>query len=197
MARLAVFASGRGSNFVAIAHGLRAAGRHRLELLLCDRKDAPAFQRAAELGVPAAHVSYRGRPRSEAEREMLVHLRRAGVQMVALAGFMRLLSPDFLRSFAGPIVNLHPSLLPKHPGTRGIEESYRAGDKELGISIIRVDEGVDTGPILLQKAFPRDPGDTLAQVEERIHALEHVWFPRVVLEMLDRVEQEPAREEVS
>jgi len=197
MARLAVFASGRGSNFVAIAQGLRAAGRHRLELLLCDRKGAPAFQRAAEMHVPALYVSYRGRPRSEAEREILGHLRRAGIQVVALAGFMRLLTPDFLREFPGPVLNLHPSLLPRHPGTHGIEESFRSEDRELGISIIRVDEGVDTGPILLQKAFPRSPGETLAQVEERIHALEHAWFPQVVLEMLDRVDPEPTREEVS
>jgi len=197
MARLAVFASGRGSNFVAIAQGLRAAGRHSLELLVCDRKTAPVFQRAAELDVPARYVTYQSRPRSEAEAEILGHLRRAGIQMVALAGFMRLLTPEFLRAFEGPIVNLHPSLLPRHAGTHGIEDSYQSGDREMGISIIRVDDGVDTGPILLQKAFPRHPADTLAQVEERIHALEHAWFPRVVLEMLDRVDQGPTREEVS
>ncbi len=197
MARLAVFASGRGSNFVAIALGLRAAGRHRRELRVCDRRDAPALERAAELGVPSVHVTYQGRPRAEAERVMLEHLARRRIQMVALAGFMRLLTPEFLRAFPGPIVNLHPSLLPKYAGTHGIEESYRSADRQLGISIIRVDEGVDTGPVLLQRSFLRDPSESLTQIEERIHALEHEWFPRAVLDMLDRIDAASAREEVS
>jgi phosphoribosylglycinamide formyltransferase-1 len=102
---------------------------------------------------------------------------------------MRLLTPTFLASFQGPIINLHPSLLPKYPGTRGIEESFRSGDPELGISIIRVDTGVDTGPVLLQRSFLREPGETLERVEERIHALEHRWFPQVVLEMLDQIDR--------
>jgi len=116
------------------------------------------------------------------------HLERRRVDLVALAGFMRLLTPWFLDAFKGPVINIHPSLLPKYPGTHGIEESYASGDRELGITIMRVDAGVDTGPVILQKSFQREDGETLDAVEERIHALEHEWYPRVIVSMLDAVD---------
>jgi phosphoribosylglycinamide formyltransferase-1 len=101
---------------------------------------------------------------------------------------MKILTPFFLDAFKGPIINLHPSLLPRYPGVHAIEESYRSTDRELGISVIRVDAGVDTGPILLQKSFQRAGSESMAEIESRIHALEHEWFPRVVLEMLDAID---------
>jgi len=188
MARLAVFASGTGSNFVAIAAALKAAHRHALEFLLCDVPGAKALDRAKELGVPTVLMSYDGQTREAVEKKMVRHLERRGVDLVALAGFMKLLTPYFLDAFKGPVINLHPSLLPKYPGVHAIEESYTSEDPELGISVIRVDQGVDTGPILLQKSFPRKESETLAEVEGRIHALEHQWFPRVILEMLDAID---------
>ncbi len=189
MARLAVFASGTGSNFVAIAAALKAAHRHAIEFLLCDVPGAAVLDRAKELGVPTVLIQYeKGQPRQAVEKKMVRHLERRGVDAVALAGFMKLLTPWFLQAFKGPVINLHPSLLPKYPGVHGIEESFRSGDPELGISVIRVDEGVDTGPVLIQKSFSRIPGETLAQVEARIHALEHECFPREVLKMLDEID---------
>jgi phosphoribosylglycinamide formyltransferase 1 len=188
MARLAVFASGAGSNFVAIAAAVRAAHRHGIEFVLCDVPGAKVMDRAKELGVPAVLMSYDGQARQGVEKKMVRHLERRGVDAVALAGFMKLLTPYFLQAFKGPVINLHPSLLPRHPGAHAIEESFRSGDRELGISVIRVDEGVDTGPILLQKSFVRKESETLAEAEARIHALEHQWFPRVVLEMLDGID---------
>ena len=188
MASLAVFASGRGSNFVALAGRLREVARHRLTLLVCDRADAPVLERARELGVPARHVGYRGRSREQAEAEMLELLKEHHADVVALAGFMRLLTPFFLGRFAGPVLNLHPSLLPKYPGAHGIEESWRSGDRELGISVIRVDEGVDTGHVLLQKSFARTGSESLAEIEARIHSLEHEWFPVAVLRALDSLD---------
>jgi phosphoribosylglycinamide formyltransferase-1 len=185
VASLAVFASGRGSNFVALAERLRGAPRHRLAVLVCDVPGAPVLDRARELGVPACLVSYRGRSRAEAEAEMLGVLREHRVDTVALAGFMRLLTPFFLTQFKGPVLNLHPSLLPKYPGTHGIEESFRSGDREVGISVIRVDEGVDTGPVVLQRSFTRTGSESLAEIERRIHDLEHEWFPIAVLQTLD------------
>jgi phosphoribosylglycinamide formyltransferase-1 len=185
VASLAVFASGRGSNFVALAERLRGAPRHRLAVLVCDVPGAPVLDRARELGVPACLVSYRGRSRAEAEAEMLGVLREHRVDTVALAGFMRLLTPFFLTQFKGPVLNLHPSLLPKYPGTHGIEESFRSGDREVGISVIRVDEGVDTGPVMLQRSFTRTGSESLAEIERRIHDLEHEWFPIAVLQTLD------------
>jgi phosphoribosylglycinamide formyltransferase-1 len=185
VASLAVFASGRGSNFVALAERLRGAPRHRLAVLVCDVPGAPVLDRARELGVPACLVSYRGRSRAEAEAGMLEVLREHRVDAVALAGFMRLLTPFFLTQFKGPVLNLHPSLLPKYPGTHGIEESFRSGDREVGISVIRVDEGVDTGPVMLQRSFTRTGSESLAEIERRIHDLEHEWFPIAVLQTLD------------
>ena len=187
MARLAVFASGRGSNFVAIAKSL-ASTRHVVEFLLCDVADAPVLERARELEIPLFAVSYSGEKREAVEKKIVRHLERRKVDIVALAGFMRLLSPWFLDAFKGPVINVHPSLLPKYPGIHGIEESFRSGDSDLGITIMRVDTGVDTGPAVLQKSFTRDPSETIEQVEARIHALEHEWYPRVLREMLDRID---------
>jgi phosphoribosylglycinamide formyltransferase-1 len=193
VARLAVFASGRGTNFVAIADALRAAGRHAIEFLLCDVEGAPALEKARERGIPTFPVSYAGQAREAVEKKIVRHLERRRVDIVALAGFMKLLTPYFIDAFKGPVVNLHPSLLPKYPGTHGIEESYRSGDEELGISVIRIDAGVDTGPVMLQKSFKRGGTESLEQIEQRIHALEHEWFPRLVLSMLDEVEAKGAR----
>lgn len=187
MARLAVFASGRGSNFVAIANALKET-RHVLEFLLCDVEGAPVLERAEKMGVPTVPVSYGGVKRENVEKKIVRHLERRRVDIVALAGFMRLLTPWFLQAFKGPVINVHPSLLPKYPGVHGIEESYASGDSELGITIMRVDEGVDTGPAVLQKSFHREPGETRDQVGARIHALEHEWYPRVLLSMLDRID---------
>ncbi len=187
MARLAVFASGRGSNFVAIANAIRQT-RHGIEFVLCDVAGAPVLDRAKELGVPTFAISYAGEKRESVEKKIVRHLERRRVDMVALAGFMKLLTPWFLDAFKGPVINIHPSLLPKYPGVHGIDESYASGDIELGITIMRVDAGVDTGPVILQKSFHRQEGETREQVETRIHQLEHEWYPRVVLSMLDAVD---------
>jgi phosphoribosylglycinamide formyltransferase-1 len=188
VASLAVFASGRGTNFVALAARLRGHPRHRLAVLVCDIPGAPVLDRAREAGVPVRLVTYRGRTRADAEADMLAVLDEHSIDAVALAGFMRLLTPYFLSRFTGPVLNLHPSLLPKYPGTHGIEESFRSPDRELGISVIRVDEGVDTGPVLLQRSFHRTGTESLEQIERRIHDLEHEWFPMAVLQALDAFE---------
>ncbi len=187
MARLAVFASGRGSNFVAIARAVKETS-HIIEFLLCDVAGAPALDRARELDVPAFPISYAGEKRQTVEKKIVRHLERRRVDIVALAGFMKLLTPWFLDAFKGPVINIHPSLLPKYPGIHGIDESYASGDAELGITIMRVDAGVDTGPVILQKSVPRKEGETRDQVEARIHALEHEWYPSVIVSMLDAVD---------
>jgi phosphoribosylglycinamide formyltransferase-1 len=188
VASLAVFASGRGSNFVALAERLRDMPHHRLAVLVCDVPGAPVLERAREAGVPARIVTYHGRTRAAAEADMLSVLVEHRVDAVALAGFMRLFTPFFLCRFPGPVLNLHPSLLPKYPGTHGIEDGYRSADRELGISVIRVDEGVDTGPVLLQRSFTRTGSESLEQIDRRIHELEHEWFPVAVLQALDAID---------
>ena len=188
MARMAVFASGRGTNFVAVAGAVAMAKRHEIEFLLCDVQGAPVLDRARELGIPIVPVSYRGTTREAVEKKFVRHLERRRVDLVALAGYMKLLTPYFIHAFKGPVINLHPSLLPKYPGTHAIEESYRSADKELGISVMRIDEGVDTGPVLLQKSFTRTGAESLEEIEARIHALEHEWFPRVLIGLLDEID---------
>jgi phosphoribosylglycinamide formyltransferase 1 len=188
MARLAVFASGRGSNFLAIAAALKSAHRHSIELLLCDVEGAPVLQRARELKVPTFPVSYKGLPREAVEKKIVRHLERRQVDLVALAGFMKLLTPYFIDAFRGPIINLHPSLLPKYPGTHGIQESYASPDKELGITVMRIDQGIDTGPALLQKSFTRTGTESIEEIEARIHALEYEWFPKVLIQLLDEID---------
>lgn len=182
MAKLAVLASGNGSNFEALATAARAAG-HELCLLVCDRPEAYAFERARRLSAPAALVPWKGRPREEAEAALEAALEAAGADVVALAGFMRLLSPAFVARRRGRLVNVHPSLLPAWPGAHAIERAWEAGAAEFGVSVHYVDEGMDTGPLLAQERVAR--AATLEATEAAVHELEHRLYPRVVVGLLD------------
>jgi len=187
LANLAVLASGSGSNFEALARALEGSA-HRLVLLVHDRKDALARERAARLGIPARHVSYAGRAREEAEAELSAALDAAGTELVALAGFMRLLSPGFVDHWTGRLVNVHPSILPAWPGVDSVRRSFEAGAEEFGVTVHHVDSGMDTGPVIAQRKFARWNGATLEELEARVHELEHGLYPRVVLELLDRLD---------
>ena len=186
MARLAILASGNGSNFEAIAEKIAGSG-HSLVCMICDRAGAGVFERAFRLEIPAYHVSYGGRSRSLAEDEIAAILKDEKADLVALAGFMRLLSPAFIDLYPSGIINVHPSLLPKYPGTNGIGDSFASDDPELGITIHRVDYGLDTGPVIMQKSFSRAGDESLESIESRIHELEHIWYPAVLLEILDSI----------
>jgi phosphoribosylglycinamide formyltransferase-1 len=184
VANLAVFASGSGTNFEALAKAL-AATRHKLVCLIVDKKDAFALRRAERLGIPAYIVSYKGKSREEAEEEMLAILTARGADYIALAGFMRLLSPRLIDAYPSRIINIHPALLPKYPGAHAIEESYRSGDRELGITIHYVDYGLDSGPPIRRQSFTRGGAESIDEIESRIHELEHHWYPRVMIDILD------------
>ena len=187
MAGLAVFASGSGSNFEAIARSFEKSS-HRISCLIYDRKDAYAFKRAEKYGIRSFYVSYHNREREEAEKEMISILDEQGADIICLAGFMRLLTPLLIDKYRDRIINIHPSLLPKYPGTHGILESFNSKDSELGITIHRVDYGLDTGPIIVQKSFTRKGDETLQEIEAEIHRLEHDNYPAVLLELLDGIE---------
>jgi formyltetrahydrofolate-dependent phosphoribosylglycinamide formyltransferase len=189
---VAVLASGSGSNFQAIAEALADPGRnprgHRLALLVCDKPGAGCLDRAARLGIPSAVVPYaKGGPeaRLAGEAAMTQALEAAGADLVVLAGFMRILTPTFVRRWAGRLVNIHPALLPKHPGAHGIADSFASGDPELGVTVHWVDEGVDTGAIIGQLSFRRPEGLTLGEAEATLHALEHELYPSTVLHLLE------------
>ena len=182
--RVAVFASGNGSNFQAIVEALAGTG-HQVVLLVCDRAGAGVLDRAERAGIPIEEIRYRrDTPRDQTETEFLPRLAAYTPDLIALAGFMRLLSPVLIDAYPGRILNIHPSLLPRYPGTRGIEESFAAGDPEGGVTVHLVDYDLDSGPILRQARIPRRAEETLAEFEMRIHALEHSVYPDVILRIL-------------
>jgi formyltetrahydrofolate-dependent phosphoribosylglycinamide formyltransferase len=131
-------------------------------------------------------VTYVKGEREAAEAQMTSWLEQAGTDLVVLAGFMRILTPFFVRRWRGKLINIHPSLLPRHPGAHGLEDSYDSGDTELGITVHWVDEGVDTGEVIEQRSFARHAKMTLEEAEFRIHQLEHELYPAVVKRLLDR-----------
>jgi phosphoribosylglycinamide formyltransferase 1 len=193
VARLAILASGNGSNFEALATALRdrpaAGGRpHECVLLVYDRRAALAAERAARLGVPARYVGYAGRSRDEAEAEIDAALVGAAADLVALAGFMRILTPAFARRWKGRVLNIHPSLLPKWPGAHAVADAFAAGERRFGATVHYVDEGVDTGPIVAQESFLAEDGEPIDSIERRTHEIEHVLYPRAALEALDGIE---------
>lgn len=184
MADFAVLASGSGTNFQAIAERT-AKSCHDLKCMICDRKNAYVFKRAADLGIRSYYVPYFKRSREEAEKDISEILQKEKVELIVLAGFMRLLSPSFIDRYKGRIVNIHPALLPKFPGTHGIEESYNSGDEELGITIHYVDYGMDTGPVIMQKSFKRTFSESIDEIEKKIHKIEHSYYPDAIISILD------------
>ena len=185
MGSIAVFASGNGSNFQAVIDAF-AGTPHTVSVLVCDRKEAYARRRAEKAGIPVENLHYsRNVPREETEKELLARLASYPIDLIVLAGFMRLLTPVLIDAYPGRIINIHPSLLPKYPGTHGIEESYASEDTELGVTIHTVDYGLDSGPILRQGKIARIEGESLEDFETRIHALEHRLYPEVILNILE------------
>ena len=185
---LAVLASGQGSNFVALATASREGrlGAH-VALLASDREDAPALARAGEFGIPARYIApgpRRTRLSPEAEAEFVRVLREAGVEVILLAGFMRVLHESFLTVFAGAVLNIHPSLLPAFPGLDAPRRALAHGARFTGCTVHLVDEAVDGGAILAQAAVPVRSDDDEARLVQRIHGAEHVLYPETVRRFL-------------
>jgi len=185
---LAVLASGRGSNFVAIAEAVRRGDLPvRLALVLSDVPDAPVLEKAASFGVPtvvvhpAAARDDQGRySRDRYSDLVLEELLRRGVEYVALAGFMRLLGGELLRRYERRIVNIHPSLLPAFPGLDAQRQALEYGVRVTGCTVHLVDAGVDTGPVIAQRAVPVEPDDTVETLTARILAAEHDLYWRAL-----------------
>jgi phosphoribosylglycinamide formyltransferase-1 len=180
--RVGVLGSGKGSNFLAIAEA-SAAGRlpAQVALVLSDVPEAGILERARERNIPARFIppgKFRAKLDEEAERAYIQTLRTAEVDLVALAGFMRVLKGQFLQAFAGRIVNIHPSLLPSFPGLEAWKQAQAYGVKVSGCTVHFVDAGVDSGPIIGQQAVPVLDDDTPESLHQRIHAAEHELYPR-------------------
>lgn len=178
-ARLAVLASGRGSNLQALLTAFPPG--HELAsvvLVVSNKAGAQALERARAAGVAARHVAWPDRASFEAALGEL--LREAEVDLVCLAGFMRLLSPAFTAAWTGRLLNVHPSLLPAFPGLDAHGQALRAGVAETGCTVHMVDEGVDTGPVVLQRRVKVVEGDDAASLAARVLAAEHVAYPEAV-----------------
>src|SRR5690606_9605809 len=180
--RVAVFASGNGSNFQAIIDRVEAGELDvKLELLVCDRPGARAVERAAAHGVDAFVFRPKDYPDRESyERIILAELERRKVDLVVLAGFMRLLTPVLVDAYAGRMINIHPALLPSFEGGHPVRDALAYGVKVTGVTVHFVTLDMDAGPLIAQEAVPvleEDSEDTLAA---RIHAAEHELLPRVI-----------------
>src|SRR5215510_10044184 len=180
--RIGVLGSGKGSNFVALAEAC-VAGLipGRVALVLSDVGDAGILKHAEEQGIPARFIApgkFRTKLDEEAERAFVQALLGANVDLIALAGFMRVLKGDFLKAFEGRIVNIHPSLLPCFPGLAAWKQALDYGVKVTGCSVHFVDAGVDSGPIIAQKTVPVLDDDTTETLHARIQAAEHELYPR-------------------
>jgi phosphoribosylglycinamide formyltransferase-1 len=184
--RVGVLASGRGSNLQALIDAQeRGELGGRIVVVFSNVEDAPALGRARRAGIPAVFRDHRGRRRDEFDSEVVSILRSHGVEAVCLAGYMRLLSPGFVRAFAGRILNVHPALLPAFPGLHAQRQALQHGAKVSGATVHLVDEGLDEGPIVAQEAvrvLSTDTEDTLAA---RILEAEHRIYPRAVRALLE------------
>jgi phosphoribosylglycinamide formyltransferase-1 len=179
---LGVLASGRGSNLQAILDAIEA-GRcpARVAVVVSDRKDAAALDRARQAGAKAVHLDPRAHPDRVAFDEAVADvLDRHAVELVCLAGYMRVLSVEFVRRFPGRILNVHPALLPAFPGLHAQRQALEHGVKVAGATVHIVDEGVDTGPIVLQSAVPILDDDTEDTLASRILVEEHRLYPEAI-----------------
>ena len=174
MSRLGILISGRGSNFEAIADRV-AAGAIPAEIavVISNRPEAPGLEIARRRGLEAVSIPSRGLDREVYDRMLLEELRRRRVDLVCLAGFMRLLSAGFIREFPNRILNIHPSLLPAFPGLDAQQQALEHGVKVTGCTVHFVDEFLDAGPIVLQRAVPVRDDDTVETLSARVLAEEH------------------------
>lgn len=183
MKNIAVLASGSGSNLQAILDAVDRGDIQgaRVALVLSDRKNAYALERARQRGIPVKHLSALHYPsRDDYDRDLVTYLEEQQTDLVVLAGFMRILSPYFVLAFHHRILNIHPSLLPAFPGAHGVADALAYGVKVTGCTVHFVDEGVDTGPIIVQEAIPVLDDDTVESLHQRIHKLEHRLYPKAI-----------------
>jgi phosphoribosylglycinamide formyltransferase 1 len=185
--KLGILISGRGSNMAALVEAAKAPDcSYEVALVASDKPQAEGLAWAAEQGVATFAQSPKGMPKAEYEAKIDAALREAGVEYIALAGYMRLLTDDFVARWRGRIVNIHPSLLPKYKGLDTHARAIEAGDSYGGASVHLVTEELDAGEVLGQAEVAILPGDTAESLAQRVLKEEHRLYPRVVAEFLCR-----------
>ena len=186
MKRLGILLSGRGSNFLAIHQAIRD-GRiadAEIAVVLSNKADAPGLAAARELGLAAHHIPAAGRAAAERDLEFVERLKSYEVDLVCLAGYMRIISPGFVAAFQGRIVNVHPALLPSFPGLDAQAQALEFGAKVAGCTVHFVDEAVDHGVIILQRAVEVMDDDTAETLSARILVEEHKAYPEAIARVL-------------
>ena len=186
MKRLGILLSGRGSNFLAIAENI-AHGKLRgceIAVVISNKADAPGLEAAGQRGLKAVAIEARGRKRAEHDEEIVACLREHSVDLVCLAGYMRLLSTQFVQAFPERILNIHPSLLPAFPGLDAQEQALAYGVQVAGCTVHFVDEELDHGVIVLQKTVPVLESDDAHSLSERILEQEHIAYSEAIARVL-------------
>jgi len=189
MKNLGILISGRGSNFEAIARNVvEGTIPAKIAVVISNREEAPGLERARKMGLNSRFIPSQGKDREAYDHEVVAMLREFNVDLVCLAGFMRILSPYFTREFPGRILNIHPALLPAFPGADAQRQAIEYGAKVSGCTVHIVDEGVDTGPIVCQAAVPVFGDDTVETLSARILKEEHrIYSEAICLLLEDRV----------
>ena len=178
---IAVLISGHGTNLQSIIDHIKAGKlKCNLAVVISNKADAYGLKRAKKAKIPAYFIDHKDIPREEHEKKIIEVLKKHKIDLVVLAGYMRILTPHFIRQYKNRIINIHPALLPSFPGTDGYGDTWRYGSKVGGCTIHFVDEGVDTGPIILQKINPVKENDTLESFKKRGLKIEHQAFPEAI-----------------
>jgi phosphoribosylglycinamide formyltransferase 1 len=180
--KLGILLSGRGSNFLAIAESIRAGRLQGAEIavVISNVPEAPGLAKAREMGLQTAVFISKGRKREEHDADVAACLKTHGVDLVCLAGYMRLLSPEFVAAFPHRILNIHPSLLPAFPGLDAQEQAFNYGVKVTGCTVHFVDEELDHGAIIVQRAIPVLDTDDAHSLADRILAEEHIAYTEAI-----------------
>ena len=179
---IAVFVSGSGTNLQAIIDAIsRGEIKAKIAFIISDNKDAYALTRAKNAGIETFVLSPKGfKTREDYDKEIIKELQKRDVELVVLAGFMRLVSPHFVKIYKNRVMNIHPALLPSFKGTHGIKDAFEYGVKTTGVTVHFVDAELDHGPIILQKCVAIEENDTLESLEEKIHKVEHKLYPEAI-----------------
>lgn len=185
-ARIGILISGRGSNMVALVDAVRdeRIPNAEIAIVISDQTNAAGLAKAAERGTETLVIERRGRPRAEHEREIVAALRAKNIDLVCLAGYMRMLSPEFIAAYRGRILNIHPSLLPSFPGLDAQQQALEVGVKTSGCTVHFVDETLDGGPVIAQRTVPIHATDTVESLSARILVEEHKLYAEVVSSVL-------------
>lgn len=196
MIRFAIFVSGTGTNMENLIRESQAGSIPAIaELVISDNPEAKAIGKAEDLGVTVRVVDRKNfKTKHEFEDEIIWYLEQHKIDYIALAGFMKILSPEFVKRYWGRMINIHPSLLPAFPGARAIHDAFEARAKETGVTVHFVDTGVDTGPVIFQKKVSVTADDALDSLEAKIHHIEYEIYPEALRRVFTGAAKPPKKE---